>query len=80
MKAPYTGENALPLTPAQVEALHILDTANPKPFVVTNIHTAIALLNRGWIQKAAIGEQVSPNGLYYITQRGRTALKIGARK
>lgn len=78
MKAP-NGETAYDLTPQMLEALHAAIEAEPNAIVINNIRTAVALLNRRFIQKATAMEQLNSNTTYYITQAGRRAYGIARR-
>jgi hypothetical protein len=78
MRAP-NGEAAYDVTAPMLEALHTLIDAEPHSQSVTNIKTAVALLNRGWITRASHGYPLASDDTYYITRAGRTAYGIARR-
>lgn len=73
---PPDAGHASHLTAPMLQALHTLNKADPAPGCVTNLCTAVALLNRGFIKKAQPLEPVHSSTLYHITQGGRTAYRI----
>lgn len=79
MKHPYTGEQCTGLSSAMVLALTELSQCHPAPHFIPNVRTAVALLNRGWIERAQVAAPLDTRSLYFITRAGVTALKIGAR-
>lgn len=79
MHAP-NGEAAYTLTAPMLEALHALLDAEPHAINIHNVKTAVALLNRGFIQRADAGYKLDTLTTYHITKCGRTAYNITKRQ
>jgi hypothetical protein len=73
-------DNARELTGAMLEALGKLYHHYPSPATVSNAKTAIALLNRGFMEAHTRGAPIHTLTLYHITQRGATAYRITAKQ
>lgn len=59
-----------------VQALTELETCIPAPHFVPNRATAVALLNRGFIQVCLPVPELDAKTLYLLTVKGSTALRV----
>jgi hypothetical protein len=69
-------EKAYKLTPAMLDALQLAADSPGEPVEIKLPQTAQALADRGFIVRAHDGQHETWGKGYYITPKGRTALKI----
>lgn len=73
-----TGEEAKPLTPRMLEELNRMYTHRVHGCTIGNVATAVAMLNRGFIQTVGHGELPHTLTMYRITEHGTKAYRIAA--
>ena len=76
MRDPITGEQAYPLSRNMILALETIDGCECGAHYIDNPHTAKALVLRGMVFEVFSPEYRGRGGMYAISRRGKTALRI----